>query len=104
MYCGEWKDNDGRVSNIILPEGSAFTSEYNATLLNGVTVLKASVPAVDISADGVNVSTRQQSFTAIPYYAWANRGKGEMVIWFPEKVKDVQLMANEETLTPVVNH
>lgn len=104
MYCGEWKDNDGRVSNIILPETSSFTSEYNAALLNGVTVLKASVPAVDISSDGVNVSTRAQSFTAIPYYAWANRGKGEMMIWFPEKVKDVQLMANEETLTPVVNH
>jgi DUF1680 family protein len=104
MYCGEWKDNDGRVSNIILPEASSFTSEYNAALLNGVTVLKASVPAVDISNDGLNVTTRSQSFTAIPYYAWANRGKGEMMIWFPEKVKDVQLMASDENLTPVVNH
>ncbi|MDH7463090.1 glycoside hydrolase family 127 protein [Chitinophagaceae bacterium 26-R-25] len=104
MYCGEWKDNDGRVSNIILPETSSFTSEYNAALLNGVTVLKAQVPAVDISNDGLNVSTRAQSFTAIPYYAWANRGKGEMMIWFPEKVKDVQLMASDEVLTPVVNH
>ena len=21
------------------------------------------------------------AFTAIPYYAWANRGKGEMAVW-----------------------
>jgi DUF1680 family protein len=20
----------------------------------------------------------------IPYYSWANRGKGEMMVWFPE--------------------
>ncbi|MEX6688309.1 hypothetical protein QTN47_12420 [Danxiaibacter flavus] len=28
-------------------------------------------------ANGEQVSTSQQQFVAIPYYAWANRGKGE---------------------------
>jgi hypothetical protein len=26
----------------------------------------------------------QQTFTAIPYYAWANRGRGQMMVWIPE--------------------
>ncbi len=38
------------------------------------------------------LSTVTQSFTAIPYYAWANRGKGEMQLWFPEKIKYVELL------------
>jgi hypothetical protein len=24
-------------------------------------------------------------FTAIPYYAWANRGRGQMIVWIPNK-------------------
>ena len=30
------------------------------------------------------VSMKQQEFTAIPYYAWANRGSGEMTVWLPK--------------------
>ncbi|MGX5689716.1 hypothetical protein [Arcticibacter tournemirensis] len=30
--------------------------------------------------------------TVIPYYAWANRGKGEMTVWFPARVKEVDLL------------
>jgi hypothetical protein len=26
---------------------------------------------------------KSQPFTAIPYYAWANRGRGEMLVWLP---------------------
>jgi Uncharacterized protein conserved in bacteria len=36
-----------------------------------------------------------REFMAIPYYAWAHRGKGEMMIWFPTKVKDVDLIAKD---------
>ncbi|MGH9752502.1 MAG: hypothetical protein ACREA2_06925 [Blastocatellia bacterium] len=25
----------------------------------------------------------EQDFTTIPYYAWANRGRGEMIVWIP---------------------
>jgi len=30
---------------------------------------------------------------AIPYYAWANRGKGEMNVWLPETIKDLSIIA-----------
>jgi hypothetical protein len=72
-----------------------FTSEFKPQLLNGVLTLKANVPAVTIDANGENINTTKKPFVAIPYYAWAHRGKGEMMLWFPTRVKDVDLIANE---------
>jgi hypothetical protein len=91
VYCAEWVDNNGKTSNIIMPAKTIFTTEYQPGLLNGVTVVKANVPAVIVS-NNETVATVQQTFTAIPYYSWANRGKGEMMIWFPEQVKDIDLI------------
>jgi DUF1680 family protein len=93
VYCAEWPDNAGAVSNLILPEKSEFVAEARPELLNGVTILKANADAVKISKDGDMVSTQQQPFVAIPYYAWAHRGKGEMLIWFPERVTSVELIS-----------
>ncbi len=95
MYCAEWIDNGGKAANIILPQNTKFTSEYKPGLLNGVVVLKSNVPAIQVSTDGQTINTLQQPFTAIPYYGWANRGKGEMQLWFPEKIKDVSLITDE---------
>ena len=92
MYCAEWPDNNGKTSNIIIPASANFTTEFKPALLNGVTVLKTEVPAVIING-AENISTVKQSFTAIPYYSWANRGKGEMMVWFPTQIKDIDLIA-----------
>jgi len=92
MYCAEWPDNNGKTSNIIIPASATFTNEFKPGLLNGVVVLKSAVPAIIVNSNE-SVSTVQQPFTAIPYYSWANRGKGEMMLWFPVAVKDVDLIA-----------
>ena len=62
--------------------------------VNGVTVLKGKVPAYIIE-NNERINTIEQSFTAIPYYSWANRGKGEMILWFPTKVEAIELLANK---------
>jgi uncharacterized protein len=90
VYCAEWPDNNGQVSNIVLPANTTFTSEHKNDLLNGVTVIKAEVPAIKIEDN--RVSTVRQPFMAIPYYAWAHRGKGEMMIWLPQKVSAVDII------------
>jgi hypothetical protein len=36
-----------------------------------------------------------QEFTAIPYYAWANRGKGEMLVWIPNSEAGVQPVSSK---------
>ena len=78
MYCAEWIDNNGSTSDISIPSKAIFTTEFSE-MLGGVAVIKGV-----INKTGKGESTNDQLFTAIPYYAWANRGKGEMQVWFPE--------------------
>ncbi|MBT1697608.1 glycoside hydrolase family 127 protein [Fulvivirgaceae bacterium PWU4] len=95
VYCAEWPDNNGMVSNIIVPADASFTTEARPDLLNGITILKTEASAVIIDSASNTVSTQRQPFTAIPYYAWAHRGKGEMMIWLPTSVKQVTLISRE---------
>ena len=91
MYCAEWVDNFGKVSNLILPSSTVLIPEYNAGLLNGIMVLKGKVPAYIIE-NNQQIKTVDQLFTAIPYYSWANRGKGEMMLWLPTAVKSMEIL------------
>jgi len=79
VYCAEWPDfQNGRVLNLLLDNAAELHTEFRPDLLSGVTVLTGRALQANIQAgreDPVN-------FTAIPYYAWANRGKGEMAVWF----------------------
>ncbi len=93
VYCAEWVDNNGTASNYIVPADAVFSSEFKKDLLNGVTILKSEAVAVVIDPSGQNVSTVKKPITLIPYYAWAHRGKGEMMIWFPEKITNLDLIS-----------
>ncbi|MEX2282591.1 MAG: beta-L-arabinofuranosidase domain-containing protein [Gemmatimonadota bacterium] len=79
VYCAEWPDNNGHALNIVVPPGATFGTEFRPDLLGGVQVITGSVQAIE-RADG---STRvvPHRLIAIPYYAWANRGMGEMAVW-----------------------
>ncbi|HUL51911.1 MAG TPA: glycoside hydrolase family 127 protein [Opitutaceae bacterium] len=84
VYCVEWPDNPGgKVRQLTLPEAAALTSEFKADLLNGVVVITGRALAQSRDAQGRAVA-REQDLTAIPYFAWANRGPGEMVVWLPD--------------------
>jgi DUF1680 family protein len=84
VYCAEWPDNpDGQVRNLMLPDSATLQAEFRSDLLNGVTVIKSRSLALSFDAEG-NVLKKEQDFTAIPYYAWANRGRGEMIVWIPD--------------------
>ncbi|WP_207424399.1 glycoside hydrolase family 127 protein [Desertivirga brevis] len=95
VYCAEWVDNNGKASNLLVPVNASFQTEFRPELLNGVTIIKAKVPAIEIDAMGQNVTTVQRDLTAIPYYSWANRGKGEMLVWFPQQIKDLDVITTE---------
>jgi DUF1680 family protein len=92
MYCAEWVDNNGKASNLLIPANTQFTTELKPDLLKGVTVLKAVIPAIIINNEN-NISTVKHNLTAIPYYSWANRGQGEMMVWFPTAIKGIELLA-----------
>ncbi|WEA01457.1 glycoside hydrolase family 127 protein [Mucilaginibacter sp. SJ] len=79
IYCAEWKDNGGTVSHLAIPANATFKPVAEPNLLNGVTVLKG-----EILSKTKGEAAKKVELTAIPYYSWANRGKGEMTVWFPE--------------------
>ncbi len=64
VYCLEWPDNPGvSVRDAVLPDGEKLAAQFEPDLLNGVETIKAG------------------RLKAIPYYAWANRGQGDMEVW-----------------------
>jgi len=84
LYALEAPDNpNGKVRNLVLSRDEKLTAEYKPELLKGVEVIEGRAVAMSYDAQG-NVLKHQQPFTAIPYYAWANRGRGQMIVWIPE--------------------
>lgn len=88
VYAFEWPDNaDRHVRNLLLPKNGGLRAEWQPSLLNGVEVIRTKAIAFRYDAAG---HTRQRNVeaTAIPYYAWANRGQGQMEVWIAnEKAK-----------------
>jgi DUF1680 family protein len=82
VYAAEWPDNEGHALNIVVPDTTRLASEFRPDLLDGVAVITGDVAAVDRRSDGTT-RTAPHRLVAIPYYAWANRGMGEMQVWLP---------------------
>lgn len=91
VYCVEGADNGGQAWNIILPDNTSLETSFNASLLEGVQVIQFNVPTVQVSADGQSVKSENRTITAIPYYAWCNRGQNPMQVWLPKKIKDLKV-------------
>jgi hypothetical protein len=67
VYCLEAIDNGGHVAGRAIPLDAELRHEFRRDLLGGVEV---------VTGNGV---------VAVPYFAWNNRGKGEMAVWIPYK-------------------
>ena len=83
VYCAEWPDNGGHALNLVVPDNAPLRAEFRKDLLNGVEVITGKALAVELGQGGAGSSTRPANLVAIPYYAWANRGMGEMAVWLP---------------------
>ncbi|MHB8095229.1 MAG: glycoside hydrolase family 127 protein [Candidatus Aminicenantales bacterium] len=81
VYCAEGIDNEGNVSNLLIPDDAALSARFEPALLNGVAVIAGEARAMVPGKDGVSVEERRREFKAIPYYAWGNRADGEMSVW-----------------------
>jgi hypothetical protein len=84
VYAAEWVDNPGgKVRNLLLPDSARFIAEYRPALLNGVEVVTGKAIALSYDAQG-QVVKHEEDLIMIPYYAWANRGRGQMAVWLPD--------------------
>jgi hypothetical protein len=98
VFCLEWPDNDGKVLNVVIPDNAELRTEYRPDLLNGVMVIEGTGQVVKRTMEGEIVSSREKPFTAIPYYTWAHRGRGEMTVW-PARKADAARPEPADTLT-----
>ncbi len=83
VYCFEGADNPKGVANLILPPDAKLQSEYHSDLLGGIVTITG---RGQIRQDGKKV-LEDIDVVAIPYYAWAHRGKNEMAVWMPESAE-----------------
>jgi len=82
MFCAESPDNkDGHVLDLVVSDSAMFTAEFRNDLLGGVEVIRGAAFPVRRTLDAGPQSGSMQEFVAIPYYAWAHRGEGEMTVW-----------------------
>jgi DUF1680 family protein len=92
VYCLEALDNGGQVRNLIIPPEAELRTERRVDLLGGVTIIKGSALALHrtslpdklYSTSDHHASLSHVEFTAIPYFANANRAPSEMRVWAAE--------------------
>jgi DUF1680 family protein len=72
VYALEGLDNGGKVLTASLTD-APLTHEFKPALLGGVEVVKG--------------QGGQGPLTFVPYYAWDNRGVGEMAVWVAQAVR-----------------
>ncbi len=76
VYCAEGIDNNNKVLDMVIDDDAELKAEYRKDLLGGVTVITGNV---------LDETGEKRELTAIPYYAWAHRGSGEMAVWLKRK-------------------
>jgi DUF1680 family protein len=82
VYCFEGVDNPQGVANLILPPDATLRAEYRDDVLGGVMTITGQGKILEVRDDGTT-DLKDLQVTAIPYYAWAHRGRNEMAVWLP---------------------
>ena len=90
VYCLEGVDNGTDLNCLELPEQEALTYTFEKDLLQGVGTITAEGKRVRSSDEESLYRNQKPEETAaslrwVPYYAWANRGGNDMMVWIREK-------------------
>lgn len=83
VYAVEGIDHGGSLAGLRLPVDGRLSAAWRPDLLGGIVVVTGR--AERVAEDG---STAGQALVAVPYFAWANRGAGEMAVWLPGTGED----------------
>jgi hypothetical protein len=88
VYSLEGIDNDnGNVLDLVIKNNEPMTYNFWDDLLNGVVVIQGMAYGTEFTEDHNSIRKWNQSFKAIPYYAWGHRGRSEMAVWIPTTIK-----------------
>ena len=85
VYCVEQVDNPSGVFSLRLADDTALQFAFGGVKGFGksekVGAITGNAFGMSRSGNGLRVVTELHTFTAIPYYAFANRSPGEMSVW-----------------------
>jgi DUF1680 family protein len=92
IYCLEEVDNGPALFRVRLPSNAPLSVVERPDLLGGIVAVTATgkSPPPGSSGDGLysernsDLSLVDRPLLFIPYYAWANRAPGEMLVWVRE--------------------
>lgn len=91
VYCAEQADNGENLHNIIIAEESNFEGYFEKDFLGGAYVITTDAKRIDPNGwtkDLYSADSEIKSIPAIikliPYFLWANREPGEMIVWMRE--------------------
>lgn len=85
VYCAEWPDNDFDIMSVLVNRRPQFETVEKPDMLCGLTEIKTGVQVLGYDAEG-RLTASDVELTLIPYYAWAHRGSGNMMVWLPQDV------------------
>jgi len=91
VYCLEQADNGSALYHLRLPADSEFATVPGEGILGGMTLIEADGLRREpehhgtlYRYDAAPAPLRAQRLRFVPYFAWANRGEGEMRVWVHE--------------------
>ncbi len=96
VYCAEWPDNDFDLFGVFMNRSPKFETVERPELLNGICQLTTDAQTLSYDDRG-RLTTTDVKLTLIPYYAWAHRGSGAMMVWLPQ-----ELSASRPTMPPTL--
>lgn len=100
VYCLEGRDQpDDRVLNFMVPDSAVISSRFDGALLGGVQTLLFNGFLVKKKGESNTADLQKLALKAIPYYAWANRGRDNMLVWLPYNLKSVREIAQSTLAT-----
>ncbi|MZQ85866.1 glycoside hydrolase family 127 protein [Paenibacillus sp. 5J-6] len=92
VYCMEEADNGPNLHQVLLQRQPDYQIQFEPEVLGGLKTITAPANRLETSEWGdqlymASAESHLKEVVAkfIPYYAWANRGRGEMSVWVKEK-------------------
>ncbi len=101
VFCAESADNGAEVLDFVLPDTARFQSFFRSDLVGGVRVVQGRAMSYVKGAEG-KAAAVPRDFVAVPYFAWANRGAGQMTVWFPRTEAAIRPRKDRGKVDPVL--
>lgn len=102
VYCFEGVDNEGPARSFVLSANDSIKPEFKPDLMGGMMVLKGTASLM--RRENGETRTTPTRFTAIPFYANANREPTNMEVWIPDDKTQAAPLTFAGLATPSASH